>query len=304
MDTPVTFRQSATDADNHLNTQVGAVYLQDQIELTRQLQAIAGLRFDSFDLKYHNNRTNESLQRVDNLLSPRAGLVFKPSVPISIYTSYSVSYLPSSGDQFSSLTTITQQVEPEKFNNYEAGLKWDLLHSLSLTTAVFRLDRLNTGSTDPNDPTRIIQTGKTRTRGYELGLSGKIVPIWEISGGYAYQNAFIAAATTSAAQGAKVAQTPHHTFSLWNNFQIGRKVGAGVGVISRSVMYAAVDNTVILPGYVRADAALSCSVFPKLRLQLNVENVLDRSYFVNADGNNNISPGAPRMFRFSLATRF
>jgi catecholate siderophore receptor len=135
-------------------------------------------------------------------------------------------------------------------------------------------------------------------------MSGKIIPSWEIAGGYAYQNAFIASATTSAAQGAKVAQTPHHTFSLWNNFQIGRKVGAGVGVISRSVMYAAVDNTVILPGYVRADAALSCSVFPKLRLQLNVENVLDRSYFVNADGNNNISPGGPRTFRLSLTTRF
>jgi catecholate siderophore receptor len=304
IDTPVTFRQSATDADNHLNTQVGAVYLQDQIELTRQLQAIAGLRFDSFDLKYHNNRTNESLQRVDNLLSPRAGLVFKPSAPLSIYASYGVSYLPSSGDQFSSLTTITQQVEPEKFNNYEAGMKWDLLQRLSLTTAVFRLDRVNTRSTDPNDPSRIIQTGKTSTRGYELGMSGKIIPSWEIAGGYAYQNAFIASATTSAAQGAKVAQTPHHTFSLWNNFQIGRKVGAGVGVISRSVMYAAVDNTVILPGYVRADAALSCSVFPKLRLQLNVENVLDRSYFVNADGNNNISPGGPRTFRLSLTTRF
>ncbi len=304
IDTPVTFRQSATDADNHLNTQVSAAYFQDQIELTRQLQAIAGLRFDNFDLKYHDNRNNENLRRIDNLPSPRAGLVFKPSVPLSIYASYGVSYLPSSGDQFSSLTSITEQVEPEKFNNYEAGLKWDLLHGLSLTTAVFRLDRLNTRSTDPNDPTRILQTGKTRNRGYELGLSGKIVPVWEIAGGYAYQDAFIAAATMSASQEAKVAQTPHHTFSLWNNFRIGRKLGAGVGLVSRSVMYAAVDNTVILPGYVRADAALSYSVLPKLRLQMNVENVLDRSYFVNADGNNNISPGAPRTFRAGMTTRF
>ena len=203
IDTPVTFRQSATDADNHLNTQVNSVYLQDQISLTRQIQAIAGLRFDNFDLKYHNNRTNENLQRIDNLLSPRAGLVFKPLAPLSIYASYGVSYLPSSGDQFSSLTTITEQVEPEKFNNYEAGLKWDFLHSLSVTTAVFRLDRLNTRSTDPDDPTRIVQTGKTRNRGYELGLSGKIIPIWEIAGGYAYQNAFIAAATTFRRAGVK-----------------------------------------------------------------------------------------------------
>ena len=83
-----------------------------------------------------------------------------------------------------------------------------------------------------------------------------------------------------------------------------RKLGAGVGVISRSVTYAAVDNTVILPGYVRADAALSYSISPMLRLQMNVENVLDREDFVNADGNNNISPRCRSAFRFSLATRF
>mgnify|MGYP003694657421 CR=1 FL=1 len=54
-------------------------------------------------------------------------MVVKPIAPLSIYGSYSVSYLPSSGDQFSSLTTITQQVEPERFNNYEVGVKWDIV---------------------------------------------------------------------------------------------------------------------------------------------------------------------------------
>ena len=87
---------------------------------------IGGVRFDRFDLEYHNNRNGDTLGRVDNLVSPRAGVVFKPVEPLSLYGSYSVSYLPSSGDQFSSLTTITQQVKPEQFNNYEVGAKWDL----------------------------------------------------------------------------------------------------------------------------------------------------------------------------------
>src|SRR5207249_9179893 len=69
----------------------------------------------------------------------------------TLFRSYSVSYLPSSGDQFSSLTTITQQVKPEKFNNYELGIKWDIHRDLSVTTAVYRLDRTNTRSTDPKD---------------------------------------------------------------------------------------------------------------------------------------------------------
>ena len=233
--TPVTFRQSATDADNHLRTNVAAAYVQDQIELSRHVQVVAGLRFDHFDLQYHNNRNGDTLARPDNLVSPRAGLVFKPVAPLSLYGSYSVSYLPSSGDQFSSLTTITQQVEPEKFNNYEVGAKWDVRPDLSLTTAVYRLDRTNTRSTDPNDPTRIVQTGSQRTNGYELGANGHLTPAWSVAGGYAYQDAFVTSATTAARAGAQVAQVPHHTLSLWNNYQFRRgSVSASASSIART----------------------------------------------------------------------
>ena len=90
---------------------MAAVYVQDQVQLSRYVQVIGGLRFDRFDLQYHNNRTGDNLGRIDKLVSPRAGIVVKPAGAVSIYGSYSVSYLPSSGDQFSSLTAITQQVE-------------------------------------------------------------------------------------------------------------------------------------------------------------------------------------------------
>jgi len=122
---PVTFQPSATDADNHLHSAVAATYVQDQVELTKFVQVVVGVRGDRFDLKYHNNRTGDDLRRVDRLFSPRAGLVVKPIVPLSIYGSYTISHLPSSGDQFSSLTTITEQVKPERFANYELGSKWD-----------------------------------------------------------------------------------------------------------------------------------------------------------------------------------
>jgi catecholate siderophore receptor len=304
MTLPITFRQSATDADNHLRTNLGATYVQDQIQLSRFIQLLAGVRFDHFDLQFHNNRTSDNLRRIDNLVSPRAGIVFKPITPVSIYASYSVSYLPSSGDQFSSLTTITQQVKPEKFTNYEVGAKWDIIRSLSLTTAVYRLDRTNTRSTDPNDPTRIIQTGSQRTNGYELGLSGSVMRKWKVAGGYAYQDAFITSATTAALAGLQVGQVPHHTFSLWNNYQILPKLGAGLGLIHRSDMFVAVDNTVTLPGYTRADAAVFYSVTERVRFQANVENLLDKKYYTNADSNTNISPGFSRAVRVGLIARF
>ena len=242
--------------------------------------------------------------RPDNLVSPRAGIVYKPITPVSIYSSYSVSYLPSSGDQFSSLTTITEQVKPEQFRNYEVGAKWDARPNLSVTTAVYRLDRTNTRSTDPNDPTRIVQTGSQRTNGYELGVNGQLTPLWTIAGGYAYQDAFVTSATTAAAAGAQVGQVPHHTLSLWNNYQVHPRVGAALGILHRSDMFATIDNTIVLPGYTRVDAAGFVKLTQQLRVQVNVENLFDKTYYINADSNTNISFGFPRAVRVGLTANF
>lgn len=301
---PVTFRQNATDANNEVKTNLGATYVQDQITISRYLQLVTGVRFDYFDLRFHNNRNSQDLRRIDRLVSPRAGVIVKPVTALSIYANYGVAYLPSSGDQFSSLTSITQQAKPEKFSNYELGAKWDLRRNLSLTTAVYRQDRTNTRATDPNDLTRILQTGSQRTNGYELGLNGSVTSKWSMAGGYAYQDAFITSATVSAVKGAQVGLVPHHSFSLWNTYKVLPKLGLGVGIVHRSDMFAAFDNAVVLPGYTRADAAVFFSITEKWRLQANVQNLFGTQYYLNADGNNNISPGASRGARVALIARF
>jgi catecholate siderophore receptor len=302
--TPVTFRQNATDANNHIKTNLGAAYVQDQIEINRYLQVVTGVRFDYFDLQFHNNRNNQDLRRIDRLASPRAGVIVKPINAMSVYVNYGVAYLPSSGDQFSQLTTITQQVKPEKFTNYELGAKWDIRRNLSFTTALYRQDRTNTRATDPNDPTRILQTGSQRTNGYEVGLNGFVTSKWSVAGGYAYQDAFVSSATVSAMQGAQVALVPHHTFSLWNSYRVHPRLGLGLGLIHRSDMFAAIDNAVVLPGYTRADAAVFFSITEKWRVQANLQNLFDNTYYLNADGNNNITPGPPRGARLALIARF
>jgi catecholate siderophore receptor len=202
------------------------------------------------------------------------------------------------------LTTITQQVKPEKFNNYEVGLKWDARSALSITVSGYRLDRTNTRSTDPNDPTRIVQTGSQRTKGFELGAAGIATPKWHIAGAYSYQDAFVTSATTTARLGAQAGQVPHHTFSLWNNYQFHPHVAAALGLVSRSAMFATIDNTVKLPGYLRADAALFFTLSDRVRLQGNLENIFNKRYFANADSNTNISPGSPRAIRIGLTTSF
>jgi len=69
-------------------------------------------------------------------------------------------------------------------------------------------------------------------------------------------------------------------------------------------MFAAIDNTVILPSYTRADAAVFVSLTERVRLQANVENLFNKKYYLNADNNTNISPGSSRSVRVGLTARF
>jgi catecholate siderophore receptor len=135
-------------------------------------------------------------------------------------------------------------------------------------------------------------------------LNGNVTRDWSIAGGYSYQDAFITKATVSAAAGKQVGQVPHNTLSLWNKYQFTARLGAGLGIISRSDMFVAVDNTVVMPGYTRADAAVFYSFSERWRLQGNIENLFNRRYYTNADSNTNISPGSPRALRVGLTARF
>jgi catecholate siderophore receptor len=215
-----------------------------------------------------------------------------------------VSALPGSGDQFSSLTVTTETLEPEKFTNYELGFKWDILNRVSVAAAAYRLDRTNTTAPDPADPARTLQTGSQRTKGFELSVTGAVTPEWQIIGGYANQDATITSQTASAAPGAKVPLVPRNTISLWNRYQATQALGLGLGVVYQDDMYAAIDDTVTLPSFIRLDAAAYYGVSRHLRLQLNLENLLDREYFATAHSNNNITPGSPRAVRVAVVTGF
>lgn len=300
---PVQFRQSASDADNGVTADVGSLYVQDQIALASRWQAILGLRGERFALRFRDNRGGPSLERTDDMLSPRAGLVFEAATSLSLYGSWAVAHLPGSGDQFSSLTPSTQALEPERFDNYEVGAKLDAGRYLSLTTAAYRLDRTNSTARDPRDVTRTVQTGSVRTTGYELGVAGSITDWWQIAGGWAAQRALVTRSTTAAPAGATMPLVPHTTVSLWNSWRPLSLLGVGFGVVHQGDMYASLDNAVVLPAFTRFDAALFTSLSTHLGLQLNVENLLDREYFPTAHNNNNILPGAPRTVRLSVTTR-
>jgi len=300
----VTFRQSASDADNRSIVQTSSIYVQDQVSISPQVRFIAGARYERFAIDFTDNRVTGDRHRVDEMISPRAGFVIKPVMSVSFYGNYSVSFLPGSGDQFTTVTDITRALEPERFRNYEAGVKWDIAERLGLTAAAYRLDRTNTRSVNPADPSRIIQTGAQRSEGVELGATGSVTSAWEIAGGMARQSAVITQATAASAAGARAPLVPRSSYSLWNKVSVTQRLGAALGIIRQSKVFAAIDNKVTLPSFTRFDGALFAGLPFGLRGQLNVENILNVKYFPTSNGNNNIAPGSPREARFSLTAEF
>jgi catecholate siderophore receptor len=287
-----------------VHADVAAAYIQDQIRPASWIEIVAGLRFDSFKVSVDDFRSGGEFDRVDHLWSPRIGLVLKPDRHLSIYANYSRSYLPQSGDQFSSLTSITEGLKPERFDNYEVGAKLQLPGGLLATAAIYRLDRTNTRASDPSNPALTVLTGAQRSRGLELGLERSITSRWLISGGYALQKAEITSTTTAAPAGREVPLVPRHSFSLWNRYDVTKQLGFGLGVIARSRSFATISNAVELPSYTRLDAALYYKLPLGLQAQLNVENLLGVHYFPTANADNNIAPGAPRTAKLTLGYKF
>jgi catecholate siderophore receptor len=302
---PIEFRQSATDADNHGLATVAAVYAQDQVVLSPRLQAVGGVRIDRFEVDFRNNRTGATLASTDTLVSPRLGVIYKPAAPVSIYGSYSRSYLPRAGEQLGSLSPSNEALDPETFRNYELGVKWDFENGLSATGAVYRLVRGNVATVDPADPTRSILLDAQQATGVELGAGGHVTDAWTLTGGYAYQDAVITRTISpSAVAGAALAQVPRHSFSLWNRYDVSARLGVGVGVVYRGDVFTSTDNLVTLPSFTRADVGVFYTLHRTLRAQINIDNLFDARYYASAHSNTNITPGSPRAVRVTLTTRF
>lgn len=293
------------DANSRYRLNIESGYVRDTIDVTRWLQLIGGARFDRFDLSATDMNTDTALGRVDSLISPQAAVVIKPRDNLSIYGAYSVSYLPASGDQFSALTNGTVILQPQKFENSEAGIKWNVLPRLLYSAAVYDLERSNVPLADPNNPGFFILSGHNRIRGIETALTGYVTDAWQSSLGYAYTDARVTSPTsTTIVVGNRVQLVPFNQFSFWNRYQIDERWGAGLGVIYFSDSFASSDDTVKLPGFVRFDAAVYFKINETWRAQLNVENIFNKGYWATADGNNNISPGQPRTFRITATAKF
>jgi catecholate siderophore receptor len=297
----VVFAPSATDADNDGVARTSAVFIQDQVALSEHWSAIAGVRFDRFDVDFRNNRNGTTLSRTDNIWSPRAAILYKPAPGLSYYASYARTFLPRAGEQLNGLSPSNAAFEPESYDNTEVGAKWDVLPELALTAAIYRLDRGNVIAPDPDDASRSILVDGERVEGFEFGVAGRVTDRWSVAGGFAVQDGEI---LQGGQRGNAPAHLPERTASLWNRFDITPRWGVGIGTIHRGATWASTSNAVRLKSYTRHDLAVFFEPTDMLSLQLNIENAFDKRYFASAHNDNNISPGTPRAAWFSATLAF
>jgi catecholate siderophore receptor len=300
------------DSFSNYRLNVQSAYAQDQIDVTRWLQLIAGLRYDRFDMNATDENTGIFRQRTDNTLSPRAAVIVKPVDNLSLYTAYSISYLPSTGDQFSALNTGSALIPPQQFEQTEVGLKWNISPKLLYTAAIYELNRTNVPLAVGGGLFAI--SGSNVIKGFETAMTGYVTNEWQSTLGYAYTDARIGSDTNSSTaavpppptilKGNRVQLVPFNQFSWWNKYQFNPMWSAALGVIYFSDSYAASDDFVRLPGFVRFDAGVYATIDEHWRAQLNIENIFNTGYWASADGNNNISPGQGRTVRVRATYRF
>lgn len=296
-----TFTQAyVPDFDIKNTAQQLGFYLQDQITLAENFKVLLGGRFDIANQEFQDLLNQTSDFKQTEAFSPRVGIVYQPIKPISLYASYSRSFNQATSVFGAALP------EPERGTQYEIGVKADLTDRLSTTLAFYDLTRTNLSTQDPNNPQRTIQVGEQRSRGIEFDISGEISPGWNVIAGYAYTDAEITRDNTLTV-GNQLNNVPRHALNLWTTYEIQsgslKGLGFGLGAFYYGDRQADLGNTVELPSYVRADAAIYYKR-DNYRAAINIKNLFDTDYFVSAQNVNRIIPGDPLTIQGTISWQF
>jgi catecholate siderophore receptor len=288
----------------------------DTMHIGEQWDLIGAVRYDRFHAQFDQplGGSPAHFRRTDDITSPRAAIVYKPTDASSIYFSYGTSFNPSAENL--SLSASNQALPPERDHTYELGGKTEVLdRRLALTAAVFDTEMTNARITDPLQPTLQTLAGELHVRGAEIGAQGYITPNWEILAGYTYLDASAEGLVAAGVKG-PVPNTAHNQANIWStyNFQNGWEIGAGLNYVGErkagtdTLADPGVVRVATVPGYVTADAMVSYVFNDHIRLQLNAYNLADKFYYASSyftrPNENHVIPGAGRTLLLTLGLSY
>ena len=171
--------------DTHVDVEVTSVYVQDEVTVSESIKMVLGARYDEFDISVVDvANAGEVRSRTDSEISPRADLIYKPQENVSIYASYSESFLPRSGEQFANINGDKNQLDPDTYSNTELGLKWDISGRLNVSAAIFEIESSSPQVAD-SDPSTLDVIDST-IEGFEAQVNGQLTDAWGVAVGYSY----------------------------------------------------------------------------------------------------------------------
>jgi iron complex outermembrane receptor protein len=302
---PVDSFETAERFKSTVNT-IG-IYVQDQMTLLPNLKLLVGGRYDFINYKDRNidlNNNGELLSEIkydDTAFSPRIGIVYQPIPSVSLYASYSRSFIPS----YFSRGEGNLFLPPSRGTQFEAGIKADLIkNKLSASLAAYEITKTNVPTTDPNNSDFSVASGKVKSRGIEFDLSGEPLPGWNIIASFFLNDTFVSE-DNDLPIGDRLVNAPSQGASLWTTYQIQKGVakglGFGAGVFFVGDKEAQLPNTFEIPAYVRFDASLFYKR-DKWRIGLNLKNLFNETYYESQG--NFLRPGTPFTVQGNISVEF
>ncbi|WP_199776398.1 TonB-dependent siderophore receptor [Serratia sp. MYb239] len=296
---PASTKVSAKDSDQRENLTSYGWFMQDSLQLTDNWLVMGGLRYDTFDVYAGKGRPfNVNTDSSEAKLVPRAGVVYKLTPYVSLYGSYTESFKPNS-----SIATQIGSLPPEQGKSWEMGGKVALPNGITGTLALFDITKRNVMVSELVDGESVTRTaGRVRSQGVELDMAGNITDSLSLIGAYAYTDARVV--DDPANKGKEMANVARHTASLFLTQNLGSpglysgdelRVGAGARYVGRRPGDAA--NSFYLDHYTVADAFAAYSM-PlhgyRVKWQLNVKNLFDKTYYPSSGNNLRVAVGEPR----------
>lgn len=248
-----------------------------------------GVRFDDYDVSSHLATSAQTVRAESKLVNYNAGIVVKPLPYASLYAAYATSANPvgaeldANGSAYGGLSatsTAFQALPPEKNTAYEVGTKFELFDGhLLATAAAFQTFKDNARETSG---VNILATGKYKVEGLDFGLTGKITDRWSIAAGYTTFSATVEKSIAPINVGLRLANLANDSFSLFTKYKVTDwlEVG-GQAVFASKILggtFAANTGTEI-PAHWRLDAFTEAKLGPNVRLTLNVQNILNETYY-------------------------
>lgn len=262
------------------------------------LSLIGGGRLGHYKIESGDGKTLHKASRTK--FTGYAGAVYDIDGSNSLYASFSQLYTPQTD-----LDADGKLLKPRQGNQFEVGYKGSYMDDrLNTRVSFYRLKDKNAAAPlNPNNKkTRYAALGERVMEGVETEISGAMTPKWQIHAGYSYLHSQIKTAANSRDDGIFLLM-PKHSANLWMTYQvtpeltIGGGVNAMSGITSSAGMHAG--------GYATFDAMAAYRFTPKLKLQINADNIFNRHYYARVGGTNTFNiPGSERSLTANLRYSF